>query len=306
VVKGIDVLEAFKSDIEGFFLPEAEFVMNAAVNGFTTRYIGGATKGGIAVSQDLANCDVDTLETMMFLLLVLGHEAAHLLNVHGGYRDQSSSDTRALEVWADFYGTKVAISVMTLGDRVRAIVTSIPGGNETATRLDAVGNAIGRLASTYFNTKDERYEPATIRALTCVVGVVSAINTYFTLKGVKRDARLLVDLQLRLFRTPELSPHLPGIGAAITDASQVSTIRRIHQSIQGERTAITQGMHPIPAQWLRTNYEGSDEENASRAKVEFDSIIRELEGLGISLTPQASNDKDVRVPQEPRPTDTAQ
>ncbi len=281
-VKGADVLAAFKSDLEGFFYPEAGFRMNAAVNGITTRYIGNANTGGIAVSQDLADCDVDTLETMMFLLLVLGHEAAHLLNVHGGHRDESHRETKALESWADFFGTKVALVAVTLGERVQALVTSLPGGGDTARRLDAVGNAIGRLASTYFDTDDSRYEPAPIRALNCVAGVVSTINTYFMLKGRDRDVELLVHLQVRLFRAPELKPHMERIAAAEPDYTQVTTITRIHQLLQGTREAITEGMRPIPAQWLRTNYEGSAEDKASRATEMYASIAVELEKLGLN------------------------
>src|SRR3546814_3195255 len=82
-LKVLQVLEAFKSDIESFFHPDPGFVMNTAVKGTRIRYTGNAEKGGVIVSQDLANYEINDLESMMFVLLVLAHETAHLLNVHG-------------------------------------------------------------------------------------------------------------------------------------------------------------------------------------------------------------------------------
>ncbi|MCV0359029.1 hypothetical protein KUC90_31230 [Pseudomonas aeruginosa] len=143
MLKGRDVIDAFKSDIEGFFYPTAGFVMNISVQGTRTAYRGSADSGRILISTDLAECEVDSLERMMFILLVLGHETAHLLNVHGGFRDESNQDTKALEVWADFFGTKVAMVAMTIGDKIQDMVTGLPGGKETGARVEAIGAAIG-------------------------------------------------------------------------------------------------------------------------------------------------------------------
>lgn len=280
---GLAVLEAFKSDIEGFFNPGAGFVMNTAVQGIRTRYIGNAEKGGIAVSEDLASFEVESLESLMFLLLVLGHEAAHLLNVHGGYRDQSNEETKALEVWADFFGTKVAMVVMTIGDKVQDMVSSLPGGDKTGTRLDAIGEAIGLLATTYFETNDGRYEPAPVRVATCLAGVMSALDTFWRLNGIDRDVERSISLQLRLYQAPSMKAMLARVGAAAPDRGQIPAIRRIHQIIQGDRPSITVGMQPLPAEWLRTNYEGSEEERVARAEVELELLKAELTRLGFDF-----------------------
>lgn len=279
-LKGVHVLEAFKSDVESFFYTESGFVMNTVVQGTKTRYMGNAERGRIAVSEDLANCAVDSLERLMFLLLVLGHETAHLLNVHGGHRDQSNDDTKSLEVWADFFGTKVAIVVMTIGDKMQDMVASLPGGGETGARLDAIGVAIGLLATTYFDTDDRRYEPAPIRVATCVAGVMSALDTHWKMHGIERDIERSLNLQLRLYQTPELMAQLGRVGAAASDRSQIPEIRRIHQAIQGDRASITVGMRPVPAEWLRTNYEGREEERVARAEWEVERLKGELTKLG--------------------------
>lgn len=280
---GLDVLAAFKSDIEGFFYPNSGFVMNTAVQGIRTRYIGSAEKGGIVVSDDLARHEVESLESLMFLLLVLGHEAAHLLNVHGGYRDQSNDDTRALEVWADFFGTKVAMVVVTIGDKVQDMVTSLPGGDKTGARVDAIGEAIGRLATSYFDTNDGRYEPAPIRVATCVAGVMSALDTYWRLKGIGRDVGRSLSLQFRLYQAPTMKAQLERFGAGAPDRSQIPVIRQIHQLIQGDRASITKGMRLIPEEWLKTNYSGSEDERIARAERDFEHLKAELLKLGLDI-----------------------
>ncbi|WP_409321635.1 hypothetical protein [Pseudomonas monteilii] len=284
VLKGRDVIDAFKSDIEGFFYPTAGFVMNISVQGTRTAYRGSADSGGILISTDLAECEVDSLKRMMFILLVLGHETAHLLNVHGGFRDESNQDTKALEVWADFFGTKVAMVAMTIGDRIQDMVTGLPGGKETGARVEAIGAAIGLLGTTYFETGSTRYEPAPVRVATCVAGVMSALDTFWSLNGIPRNVGRSMSLQLRLYKSPAMRLMLSKVeGTGVPERGQFPTIRRIHQHIQSDRTSITVGMLPIPSAWLHTNYEGSEQERMAEAERQLDKLKEELAKLGLDL-----------------------
>ena len=280
---GLDVIEAFKRDVEGFFYPDSGFVMRTVVQGIRTVYRGNAEQGGIILSSDLASCEVDSLERMMFILLVLGHETAHLLNVHGGYRDESDEETKALEVWADFFGTKVALVSMTIGERIHGMVTSLPGGDGTRSRIEAIGSAIGLLGTSYFETDDARYEPAPIRVATCVAGVMSSLDTFWRLNGIARDVERSLALQMRLYESPAMREILGRTAAAEPDPGQITSIRRIHQVIQGDRDAITVGMRPEPAAWLRTNYEGNEEERAAESVRQLKLLKVELARLGLDV-----------------------
>lgn len=284
MLKGKDVIKAFKSDIEEFFYLSAGFSMNVAVQGTRTVYRGSVRSGGIIISTDLAESEVDSLERMIFILLVLGHETAHLLNVHGGYQDESNDDTKALEVWADFFGTKVAIVIMTIGEKIQDMVTALPGGKETGSRVEAIGAAIGLLGTTYFETGSNRYEPAPVRVATCVAGVMSALDTFWSLNGIPRNVGRSISLQLRLYQSPAMREMLSRSAEADgPDSGQLATIRRIHQHIQGDKAAITAGMREIPAAWLRTNYEGSEEERLAEAQLQLDKLKEELVKLGLDL-----------------------
>ncbi len=284
MIYGRDVIDAFKSDIEWFFYPSAGFAMNIIVRGTRTAYRGNAASGGVLISTDLAECEVDSLEKMIFILLVLGHETAHLLNVHGGYQDESNQDTKAIEIWADFFGTKVAMVAMTIGEKVQDMVIGLPGGRETGARVEAIGAAIGLLGTTYFQTESARYEPAPIRVATCVAGVMSALDTYWSLNGIPRSVERSLSLQLRLYKSPAMRSMLSKIWAAdVPDRANFPIIRRIHQHIQGERASITEGMRPIPSAWLRTNYEGSEHERMAEAERQLEILKKELSKLGLEL-----------------------
>lgn len=258
--------------------------MNISVQGTRTVYRGSADSGGILISTDLAECEVDSLERLMFILLVLGHETAHLLNVHGGFRDESNQDTKALEVWADFFGTKVAMVAMTIGDKIQDMVTGLPGGKETGARVEAIGAAIGLLGTTYFETGSSRYEPAPVRVATCVAGVMSALDTFWSLNGIPRNVGRSMSLQLRLYQSPAMRLMLSKVdGASVPERTQFPTIRRIHQHIQSDSPFITVGMRPIPSAWLHTNYEGSEQERMAEAERQLGRLKEELVKLGLDL-----------------------
>lgn len=281
MLKGIDVINAFKSDIEGFFCPNAGFEMNISVQGRNTVC---RRNGDIIISTDFAESDVDSLESMMFTLLVLGHETAHLLNVHGRIQDEPKQDTKALEVWADFFGTKVAIVAMTIGDKIQDMVSELPNGKKTGARVDAIGAAIGRLGETYFDTKSPRYEPAPVRVATCVAGVMSALDTFWSLRGKSRDAGRSMALQHRLYQSPAMQLMIRKMGgASAPDRGQFSNIRRLHQYIQDGRPSITMGMLPMPSAWLNTNYEGTEQERMTEVEKQFGVLKEQLTKLGLDL-----------------------
>lgn len=282
LVTGKQVLEAFKSDVEGFFYPDAGFVMNTAVNGIKTRYVGDAEKGGIAVSHDLAAFEVRSLADLMFVLLVLGHEAGHLLNVHGAHQDSSKDETRALEVWADFYGAKVAMAVMTIGTKVRAMVDS-HGGTNAGVRLDAIGVALGRLSGTYFEVADRRYEPSPTRVATFVAGVMSGLVVNWVQHGHVPSVENLIHAQRRIYATEDMRAQLLLVQGSAPEQSQFSTIRHIHQKIQGDKSAITAGMKCVASEWIQTNYDGTDEEYMDRYVEALKQLKVELSAVGLDL-----------------------
>lgn len=286
MLTGKDVLDAFKSDLEGFFYPDSGFVMNTAIQGSKTVYMGDANKGGVVVSKDLASHEVGSLEELVLILLILGHESAHLINVHNGYRDQTNDDTRAIEVWADFFGTKIAVVMLTFGEKILDLVTSFPGGAETGTRIDAIGAAIGRLAVSYFETNDGRYEPAPVRVATCVAGVMSALDTFWAMQGKGRSVARSLSIQKRLYASPVMTGQLLRADARAPDRSQLPLLRQIHKVIQGDRDSITPGMRDLPKQWLGTDYRGSEEARLANVKLQNEILMAELKKLGLEIPPE--------------------
>ena len=84
---------------------------------------------------------------MALILIVLGHEAAHYLNRHNEHEDQSPVETRALEMWADFFGMKLALVAMTFGENLKNISAALPGWSSSDRRTDAVAEALAILSA---------------------------------------------------------------------------------------------------------------------------------------------------------------
>lgn len=280
LITGKQVLEAFKSDLEGFFNPGAGFVMNTIIRGSKTHYSGSADQGGIVIATDIADFEVRCLEDFMLVLLVLGHEAAHLLNVHGGHKDQSDDETRALEAWADFFGAKVAMAVMTIGDKVPEMANSLGGGN-AGVRLDAIGVALGRLATSYFDVNDPRYEPASVRVASYVAGVLSGLVANWRQHDVECDVSHLILAQMRIYSAPALK-SLANPSVALPEDSQFTSILQIHQGIQGDRVEITDGMNLTAREWLRTEFKGSAEDYQARSGEALKRLEEQLAAIGLA------------------------
>jgi hypothetical protein len=112
---------------------------------------------------------------------------------------------------------------------------------------------------------------------------MSALDTFWAMNGIDRSAERSLSLQLRLYQAPGMKPLLARIGAKAPDRAQLPLIHRIHQAIQGDRVAITDGMMPVPAQWLGTNYEGSEEDRLERANQMHERLKGELLKLGLDI-----------------------
>lgn len=73
----------------------------------------------IVIPREMAEDVIKTLDRLIFHLLMLGHEIAHLVHRHlDGASSQSDEDYRSLELWADFYGAKVAMTLLTYGEKI--------------------------------------------------------------------------------------------------------------------------------------------------------------------------------------------
>jgi hypothetical protein len=113
-VRFFEVVEGALADFNNFFEPGS----NPGITAITKdqREIAKA-KGTdkVLIARMAANEPVGTLPLFLFTLLVLGHEIAHCVNHHNRHQDRDARDSRALEQWADFFGVRVAFTLLSFG-----------------------------------------------------------------------------------------------------------------------------------------------------------------------------------------------
>lgn len=180
---GRDVVEAFKLDVEAFFKVKHGFELRIETAGFSPKCKGSGSDLRIQLPMDMLEKPVESLTDLALLLLVLGHETAHYLHRHNEHSDESALEYRALETWADYFGTKVAMIVMTIGENTLRRFGTFTGAKNSGNRLDALASALATLSGSYFNTTSPNYPSANERVSTCISGMLSFFEVQFGLQA---------------------------------------------------------------------------------------------------------------------------
>ncbi|RFD24357.1 hypothetical protein CER19_25355 [Pseudomonas sp. GL93] len=293
---GQDVVEAFKSDVENFFEARHGFELRIETAGDDPTCRGSGPTARIQLPETMMGHSVESFTDVALLLLVLGHETAHYLHRHNEHYDESALEYRALEVWADYFGTKVAMVVMTLGEKTLRCFGNLSGATNTGSRLDALASALANLSGSYFNITSPKYPSASERVSTCIRGMLSFFEVQFGLQAgaeggeaAYRKAmqpRTIVEralkLQMRLYGNSTLGSLADTSPRQDCEYSELKIIAAIHRKIQNGQPALFEGLKPLQSQWLSLNYDLPDELQAAIAKKRRELLKKTLEDMDIS------------------------
>jgi hypothetical protein len=298
VITGEQVANAFKADVESFFGKD-KFHLRIEAGGFRPVCKGKGKAARIILPQEIFSKSVETANDMALILIVLGHEAAHYLNRHNEHEDQSPVETRALEMWADFFGMKLALVAMTFGENLQNISAALPGWSSSDRRTDAVAEALAILSVSYFSEKHESYPSTATRVATCIAGALSFFEIVYQMQdGAKGGyaaylhasnpetiVKRALGVQQRIYKNHVIYILHSKSEDSLLSSDQIETIHAVHRSIQGNQPAMFDGMAPIPALWLRLDYRVEDEQRRAIA-IERGKLLREtLDRLGIDASP---------------------
>ncbi|MCM2376868.1 hypothetical protein [Pseudomonas marginalis] len=293
---GQDVVDAFKADIEDFFETGYHFELRVETLGVTPTCKGSGPTARIQLPVEMLEKAVDSFEDLALLLLILGHETAHYLHRHNEHRDESVLESRALEVWADYFGTKLAMVVMTIGDKTLLRFGDLPGAKNAGSRLDALASALATLSCTYFNITSPKYPPANERVSTCISGMLSFFEVQFGLQAgsiggeqAYRKAiepRTIIDralkVQKRLYANRILADLAEKSPSADGEHEELHIIRAVHIKIQDGQPALFEGLKVFQSLWLSLDYDIPPEVSAEIAKRKRELLISTLSEMGIS------------------------
>lgn len=260
-MKGEELARAAAADFESFFLPDHPLAVQISVEAANHVCIRTNSQGSrIVIPHEMASDIITTPDNFFFHLLMISHEIAHLVHRHTHAGEQENADHMALEYWADFYGAKVMMSLVTHGSRLGPVLrTFFPGESIFDEALSSIGQAVGRLVETVY-ADDARYPAKLLRVGLTSNGVTSFLRHlygphdvngiwYF---GVFRRIFSSLPVKELMLITPESMEF---------DADPIERAKQWHRDMQGDTIAITPGfkLHLLP--FLHTTFDQTEEES---------------------------------------------
>ena len=275
IVTGEDLARAAASDFESFFLPGGEVPIRIEVKDIhaaITRGIGDKVR--IVIPREMAREVIDTSAKLFFHLLILGHEIAHVVHRHNDEPDQVRENFRALEMWADFYGAKAMMCLITFGSRIRPkFKTFYPGTHFLEPALESMGEAAERLVTGVY-ANHPRYPYPLLRVGLVNNGITSFLRREMNnAPGIwpysvfKRLFASKAVRELMLLHPDHMDP----------DFEPVERARNWHLAVQGGGMAIAPWLKPRVVHHLHTSFQQTEEERET-SRMER---VRELREAGL-------------------------
>ena len=134
------------------------------------------SKAYIAISNDIKFLDINNDVSKIYVLFMIGHELAHLVNKHLEYNDKNKFDSQTLEMWADYFGTKISMSILQNGTRFQKMLNlNVKDAN---IGLETISQALIILnKNIYINTNySNKYLHSNQRVSTVIAGIISFLT----------------------------------------------------------------------------------------------------------------------------------
>lgn len=174
------LVENIFSDFKDFFIAEkyAQFIkyrfideMSAPMKVYRT-----GSKSYIAISSDIKDLEIDEDASKIYILFMIGHELAHLANKHLEYNDKNNFDSQTLEMWADYFGTKISMSILQNGNKFNKMLKA--NFNNVNIGLEIIFNALFKLNNNlYINTNvSNRYLSSNERISTVIAAIIGFLT----------------------------------------------------------------------------------------------------------------------------------
>jgi hypothetical protein len=270
-----DVIKLAVEDLDDFFDDEHSSQISAAT---TERRLMSATgfDGGrtLLIERFLAETPIASLEDVLRCLIMASHEICHLMNNHTLRQSPQPSARRALEMWADFFGARVAFTLITHGTRTRdlilrhhgpvASIKALPKLVAQERVLKACGNALDLIYPLFkLAPITKNYPTPEERMLTIVAGVTSFFYREF---GELNERWTLYVYQHLAFGRAWFTECSHQMSGKSPDLEQFAKINSIHKEIAGVRASISPGLRPEYERLIGTGYRRSEKERKRAAK----------------------------------------
>ena len=177
-----DVVEAFIADFKSMHQSNQQPDVRCDFNSDPSRLAEVLPVAGhliLKFSYRFADSVVSNHTDFFYCLIIAGHELAHWANAHTKHLDKDDLDSKAIEMWADFFGTRLFFTAIARCSNLRGIINQLRTPAFDAEGEDALLTAYGEALRQVY---DRVYVPAGVtptypapseRVQICGAGVTS-------------------------------------------------------------------------------------------------------------------------------------
>jgi hypothetical protein len=267
MITGKDVVLAAKKDLESFFEPSAKFELKVELESNSWHHasiVGSGKNIRIQFSNDFCCAAVNDIDELHYFALIVGHEIAHYMHAHNDHADESEYDSKSIEAFADFFGTRVMMALITYGQEFISFYEKLGFNFHSGKALDSVGAAIAKLADSLFKSDSKNYPNCISRVGFCAAGVTSFLDKQFGDINVNRS----IDALTRIYAAGSL-PQLFKYQSDGFDMDRGLIVRsdEVHKGIQGVGISISKGVKPEFLKFIDTSYHSTPESRESRMEL---------------------------------------
>lgn len=267
---GKDVVLAAKKDLESFFKDEVNFSLKIELDVKFLHHasiIGTGEKLRIRFSKYFCSFNISEINDLHYSLFIVSHEIAHYLNAHNKHKDESSFESKSLEAFADFFGSKIMMIILTYGNNFRKLYEKLGFKFHSGEVIDSIGSAFSDLAESLFNTNSDLYSNRITRIGHCSAGIMSFLDNQFSNTDIKRSMNVFT----RIYSSGKLPNIIKSEGSQFfMDSNLIRTSDKIHKDIQGTDIGITKGLKPEFKIFIGTEYFSTEESRSAYIKAKID------------------------------------
>lgn len=216
---------------------------------------------------------VDDYRDLFYCLIIAGHELAHWANAHTKHLDKDDLDSKAIEMWADFFGARLVFTAVARCEKVKEIIT---GQLRTSTfdelGPDALLPEYGRALRSLYNDVlvpadfSPQYPSPIERVHICTAGVTSFFYRHQGCMNMGRAILVLRSILLDPFQDL-LDIFQQDVSGGDRHELAFRTIE-IHLELKQGRSLITPGIRDEFNHLVGTHYLGHEDNMAHRKHLE--------------------------------------
>lgn len=278
VLTGEKLARLAAADFESFFHPDGNVLVKIVVEPAHSACIRGTgANARIVITPDMASEVIVGPDRLHLHLLIIGHEIAHLVHRHLE-ETPDPADNQALEYWADFYGAKVMMALVTFGTHISSIYMKYYPEERFHGATQSIGNAIGTMIEGVYNT-NKKYPAPLARAGLTANGVMSFLRRFMLANNV--DILWMLSAMMRLLSADQTKRLMNTDPTQIDDLfTPLERVRLWHLNRQNLHPPIEQWLHPAILPFLTTRFTESDSEIALSTAERREELRRLAEAMG--------------------------